>query len=410
METFYVLLILLVVTRVFGEIAVRMGQPALVGELLSGILLGAIVTRYSDTFPTLAHLSEDPVFTAITDLGVFFLMLLAGLEMHPKDITSESGGSFAVAISGLLLPLAAGFGLAWMFLPPSDVRIAQAMFVGTALAITAVPVAVRVLMDLGKLESKAGKMIVAAAVFDDVLSLILLGVLTALINTGGLPDLATFGRIAGQTVLFFAIVIVVGQYILPVLGRRLKHLMSDELEFSFLVLIALAFAVLAEAMHLHFILGAFVAGLFFGRRTIDEPTFEEVEKKVSAITTGFLAPIFFASIGFHLDVSAVTAIPLFLTLLIVVAFLTKLVGAGVPAYLVGLSKRESLALGMAMSARGAVELIIAGIALRAGLFDRPDPLPPVIANMFSAIVITTIVTTVAVPIALRQLLPRDDSS
>ena len=128
-----------------------------------------------------------------------------------------------------------------------------------------------------------------------------------------------------------------------------------------------------------------------------------MKKRTSAVTLGFLAPLFFASIGMHLDLSAVRQIPVFLALLIIVAFLTKLVGAGLPAYLVGLSKRDACAVGVGMSARGAVELIVADIALHAGLFDKPDPPPAIVANLFSAIVIVAIVTTVATPFALKRV-------
>lgn len=410
METLYVLLVLLVVTRLFGEAAVRLGQPALVGELVSGICLGMIVGHFSEAFPILSGLDENEVFRAVTDLGVFFLMLLAGLEMRPKDIAKASAGSLAVAVCGLALPFSAGFALGWIYLPAGEVKLAQATFVGTALSITAVPVAARVLMDLGKLETKAGQTVVAAAVFDDVLSLLVLAVLTALIQTGGMPGPTTLLCILGRTILFFAATVFIGRYVFPLLGKWVRGFQSDELEFSFLLIAALGFAVLAEALHLHFILGAFVAGLFFLRRTFGRDVFDDVKRKVSGVTTGFLAPVFFASIGFHLELSAVTAIPGFLALLIAVAFLTKLVGAGVPAYFVGLPPRAATAVGVAMSARGAVELIIADIALRAGLFSKPDPPPPVVQHMFSAIVIVAVLTTIAVPILLRPLLGRGHPS
>lgn len=406
MEIFYILLVLLILTRMFGELAVRVGQPMLVGELIAGIILGLVVQQYSSAFPVLSGLTEDQVFTAITDLGIFFLMLLGGLEMRPRRMMEESGGSLAVAASAMILPLAVGFGIAWVFIPDSNFKFAQSLFVGTGLAITAVPVAIRVLMDLGKLESRVGQIIVSAAVFDDILSLVLLAILTAIIKSGGLPGIAEIGMILGQIVLFFVITVLVGRYVLPRLGKIIyKYIQIDELEFSFLVIAGLGFAVFAELLHIHFILGAFAAGLFFGRRTINEKVYEDVSKKISAITTGFFAPLFFASIGLHLDLSAITAIPVFLALLIFAAFITKLIGASIPAYMIGLSKRNAIAVGVAMSARGAVELIIADIAMQAGLFSKPDPTPVIIEYMFSAIVIVAVVTTVAVPVVLRYYLP-----
>ncbi|MEJ2246702.1 MAG: cation:proton antiporter, partial [Acidobacteriota bacterium] len=122
MEIFYVLLVLLIITRVFGELAVRVGQPMLVGELIAGIILGLFVQQYSSTVPVLAGLTEDHVFTAITNLGIFFLMLLGGLEMRPRRMMEESGGSLAVAASAMILPLVVGFGIAWAFIPDSNFK------------------------------------------------------------------------------------------------------------------------------------------------------------------------------------------------------------------------------------------------------------------------------------------------
>lgn len=410
MEILYILLVLLLVTRTFGEVAERCGQPALVGELLSGIALGVVVGRFSHVFPVLSELTDDRVFRAITDLGVFFLMLYGGVEMRPKDLAKASASSFVVAVSGLVVPLAVGFGAGWYFIPESSFKFAQCLFIGTAISITAVPVAIRVLMDLGKLESKPGRTIVSAAIFDDVLSLIVLAVLTAVAKTGELPELQGMMLLGCNVLLFFGITFVVGQFVFPRMGKLITRFQADEFELTVLLVMALGLAMLAEALHLHFILGAFMAGLFFGRQSVGKETYEGVKSKVSGITTGFLAPVFFASIGLHLDVSAVFSIPGFLVVLVTIAFLSKMVGAGVPAYWTGLSKRQSVAVGVGMSARGAVELIIADIALRAGLFGQPEPPPPVIEHLFSAVVIVAVLTTVVVPIALRHLFAEEDTT
>jgi Kef-type K+ transport system membrane component KefB len=407
MEIFYVLLILLVITRAFGELAVRLGQPALVGELLSGIVLGAVIKLSPPSFPIMNSLTENEVFTAITDLGIFFLMLMAGLEMHPKEIAEKSKGALSIAVGGLVVPLLVGFLLGWFYLPPSDYRLAQILFIGTALAITAVPVAVKVLMDMGKLGSTAGKMIVSAAIVDDILGLLLLAVLTAVIRTGEMPQLAGLLKLTGQILLFMAIVTGIGLLILPRLERVIDSSAIEEFEFSALLAVAFAFAVLAEALHMHFILGAFAAGLFFTKRTMNADVFKGVKNRVSGITTGFLAPVFFASIGLHLDVAAFISIPVFLLVLIVAAIACKLAGAGLIAHWVGLSGKDSLIVGFGMSGRGAVELIIADIALRAGLFSQPQPTPAIVANLFSAIVIMAVVTTLITPIALRFLISRE---
>lgn len=410
MELFYILLVLLVFARLLGEVAVRLRQPALLGELVAGVLIGLVGAHYSETFPVLAGLSDNEVFVALTDLGIFFLMLLGGLELRPKELSETGGSALAVAVAGMVGPLVLGAGVAWLFLPESDYKVAQTAFVGTALAITAVPVAIRVLMDLDLLDSRLGKVIVSAAVIDDVLSLILLAMLTAIIETGGLPDAASLLLLVGKVTLFFLVAGGVGLWILPRVGDLVKEYVEvDELEVSFLLITAFAFSVLAELLSMHFIVGAFIAGLIFSRRTLDEEIFHDVKAKLTGVTTGFLAPLFFASIGLHLELAALTAIPLFVALLVFIAFFSKLAFGALPArWLGGFDWKESGAIGMAMSARGAVELVIAGIALEAGLFQVPDPQPPIVANLFSAIVIVAMVTTLAVPIALRFLLDQGE--
>ncbi len=141
MELFYILLVLLVFTRLMGEVAVRFRQPALVGELVAGIGLGMMVNHFQQTFPVLSGLTKDTVFRAITDLGVFFLMLHAGLEMRPKDLVKASSRSLLVAVSGLLLPLGAGFAVAWMF---------SAIVIVAVTTTLAVPILLRLLMNTNR--------------------------------------------------------------------------------------------------------------------------------------------------------------------------------------------------------------------------------------------------------------------
>jgi Kef-type K+ transport system membrane component KefB len=410
MDLLYVLLVLLLVTRLCGELAERLRQPALVGELVAGIALGVVASRYHDALPVLAGLPDNEVFNGLTDLAIFFLMLLAGIELRPSELAEATGRAVAVALGGMVLPLLLGFGLGWWFLPDSSYKLAQSLFLATALAITAVPVSVKVLMDLGQLKTPLGQTIVSAAVFDDVLSLMLLAILTAVIRTGGFPDASAVLLLIGKVAVFFLVAWVVGRHVLPRLGGLVKKTLAEEFEMSALLIAALGYSLLAEALGMHFILGAFLAGLFFVRRTIDPEVYASIRASLSAITMGFFAPLFFASIGLHLDVSAATEIPVFVTLLVLAAFFGKLLGAGLPAIATGFAPREAAAIGTAMSARGAVELIVAGIALQAGLFQHPDPPPPVVAQLFSAVVIMALVTTLATPLVLRPLLGSAEDS
>jgi len=394
------LLLLLVVTRLFGELSERLGQPASMGEIIAGIAV-ALFAAISPPIPLLADLAGSPFLDVAAEFGIFFLLLLAGIEMRPREIAEHSSGSLAVALGGVLVPLGAGFALAWSVLPETPLKFAQALLVGVALSISAVPVAVSIFRELGLLHTHVGRTVVSAAIFDDVIGLMLLAVVTGVIETGAIPDVGAMLALLGRAGLFFLITVAVGLLLYPRIWRAVSHMRIPAPHFGALMALALGFAVLAEALGMDFILGPFMAGLFFDPERVGAETYDGIKRSVGDLTDGLLAPLFFASIGVRVELGAVTAVPGFLLALIAAAFLGKLLGAGVPARLVGLSSRESLAVGVGLSGRGAVELIVASIALEAGLFAQPDP---VVANLFSALVIMAVVTTLIMPFGLRRVL------
>ena len=405
LDILLIILILLVVTRMFGELAERAKMPALVGELVAGIFLGYLMLRFQQRAPSIWFTANSDIFAGLAELGMFFLMLLAGIRMEPLDFARTSKSAFLIAIGGMVVPVSVGYALGVAVLPESSYKMAQCLFLGVALAITAVPVAVRMFMDLGALESRVGKAVIAAALWDDLLSLFLIALLLAAIGSQGTGEF-TLGNVLpviGKVFLFFAIAIPVGLFVFPWIGKSFRHLSFPEVDFSMLLIAALAYAVLAGFFELHSIIGAFMAGMFFPPKHVDKAIYDRVEQQMSGLTRGFLAPIFFVSVGFHLDFSSVGQVPGFVIVLTLLALASKLIGSGIPAYWAGFSKQESLLVGVGMSGRGAVELIIAGVALEAGLFLQPDPPGLIVKSLFSAIVIMAIVTTVATPIALRLL-------
>jgi Kef-type K+ transport system membrane component KefB len=409
-DILYLILVLLAVTRVFAEVAERAGFPAIVGELVAGVALGFLLQRFQEYAPVLWSATQSGTFTTLAGLGMFFLMLLAGIRMEPLEFARTSKSAILVAIGGMVIPVAAGLALGLAVLPESPLKLVQSFFLGVALAITAVPVAVRMFMDLGELDSKVGKTVIAAALWDDIFSLLLLAVLVAAMggSFAGTVDFQAILLALAKVGLFFAITIPVGLFVFPFVGRYFRNLHFPEVDFSMLLIAALAYAVLAERAGLHFILGAFLAGMFFHPKVVDPAIYNRVEQQMSGITRGFLAPIFFVSVGFHLDFSAVSSVPGFVVVLIVVALASKLIGAGIPALWMGLTRRQSLMVGVGMSGRGAVELVVAGIALEAGLFMQPTPTPAIVDSLFSAIVIMALVTTVVAPMVLRSIVGRGE--
>ncbi|MDJ0812744.1 MAG: cation:proton antiporter [Woeseiaceae bacterium] len=396
---------MLVVTRAFGEAAERAEMPALVGELVAGIMLGFLLQQFQHLTPSIWFAANSEIFDGLAELGMFFLMLLAGIRMEPLDFARSSRSAVLIAIGGMLVPMGIGFAFGQAVLPESDLKYAQALFIGVALAITAVPVAVRIFMDMGALESRVGKTVIAAALWDDLLSLFLMALLVATIGSQAVGSFSvdTLLPVLGKVVLYFAVAIPVGLYLFPLVIRWFRKLSFPEVGFSMTLIAALAYAVLAEYLGLHQIIGAFMAGMFFHPKVVEQQVYERVHQQMSGLTRGFLAPIFFVSVGFHLDVSAVAQAPGFVIALTGLAIISKLVGSGIPAYWAGFSKRGSLLVGVGMSGRGAVELVIAGIAFEAGLFLQPDPPGPIVDSLFSAIVVMAIITTIATPIALRLL-------
>jgi Kef-type K+ transport system membrane component KefB len=406
MDVFSELLVLLIAARLFGEAAERLGQPASVGEITVGILLAVAAVWFGDAVPFLGRLTSSEVLTAVANVGIFALVLLAGIEMEPREIAGNAAGSFAVAAGGLLVPLIGGIGLAWIFLPDSELRLVQALMTGVALSISAVSAIMKVFSDLDLLHTRIGRTVVAAAVFDDVLGVFLLAIILALLETGHIPGMGALALLLLKVVAFFAITILLGKHVYPPVSRKLKTMQATALEFSALTVAAVAFGWLAHWLGMHWVLGAFMAGIYCERERVGVRAYEELRLIFNVATRGFLGPLFFVFIGIRVDLSALTAIPLFLFLLVGVALIGKVVGAGIPARCMGFSRREAIAVGIGMSARGAVELIVLSIAYEAGLFSMSGENGSITGHLFSALVLTAVITTMLAPSLLRKVLPK----
>lgn len=308
--------------------------------------MAALASWFGQYFPFLSQIASSEALEIVAKLGIFFLVLVAGIEMQPKEILESSSTSLAVAAGGMIVPLFGGIALAWAFLPVSDLRPVQALLVGVALSISAIPATVKVLTDLGMLHTRVGEIIVSAAVFDDVFGLFLLAILLAMIETGQVPGLIALVWLLAKVVFFFALTIVLGVHVYPRVHRGIKAMRVAVMELSTLAAVALGYGWLAEALGMHWILGAFMAGLYFERSRVGARAYNEVKLICNAVTTGLLGPLFFAYIGLRVDVSAIAAVPVFLGLLILVAVAGKIIGAGVPAFWLGIKPRDALSIGV----------------------------------------------------------------
>jgi Kef-type K+ transport system membrane component KefB len=403
MTTLVELLLVLAAARLVGGLVSRLGHPSTVGELLAGLGFAALALTLGSSVPFLEALPDSRALHGIADVAIFLIILNAAVELEPREIAEHSRESFAVAIGGMLVPLAAGFAFAWALLPPGPLAQPQAFLVGIAMAVTAIPVSVKVLGDLGLLHARIGETVVAAAIFDDVISLVLLAILTAMIATGNLPGIGALGLLLAKVALFFLVTRLLGVHVYPTIARRLRLLDATAVEFSALAIVGLAYGVLAELLGMHWIMGAFMAGLYFEKSRVGAVAHAEMRILLNAITAGVLAPLYFAWIGMRVELDALFAVPLLVMALTLTAFGSKLLGSGLAARWAGLNTREAASVGVAMNARGAVELVILQIALDAGLFRAADGSDPFVANLFSALVVMSAVTTLAAPILLRLL-------
>ena len=400
------LLCLLLLGRWCGVAAERLGQTAPVGELLAGVLIALAILVAGPSNGWLTSLQTAPEIGFVATVAIFFLVLQAGVEMEPQEVFAASKGAFLVALGGVLVPFALGAAIGWWLIPANELKAAQAFVVGVAMAVTAIPATARVFEELGLLHQRLGVLVLSAALIDDVVGLLLLAAVTTYVATGGSADFAGLAWLAIKAVGFFVVTGLLGAHVYPRVSERLQEEKMVALELSALVVVGLAYALLAEALGLHWIVGAFMAGLFCESARLGKQAYKDMKLILAAICSGVLGPLFFVSIGLQVDLRVVAEVPLLLLLVVLAAFLGKLIGAGLPALMIGYDRRHACAVGVGMSARGAVELIILGVVAEAGIFV-PGEADSVVASLFSVLVIMAVVTTMATPVALRWLLKAD---
>jgi Kef-type K+ transport system membrane component KefB len=367
-------------------VASRINQSAVIGEILVGVLVGPSVlglVTYTDFVQGLAQ------------LGAIFLLFTIGFEFCLRDLTNPR--YLAIASLGVAVPWVGGY-LSTTLLGYST---ASALFVGTALTATSIAITANVLRELGQLETPAAKAIIGAAVIDDVLSLLVLGLTTDTISGSfSVPSLATS---LVSAVLFIGLGLAVGvKLVSPLLGRLDSTPLARQYpEFVFIAALAIAFlyAMIAEAIGLSAIVGAFIAGV--SCREVALCHSKDPREGAEYLQIIFAA-IFFVSLGIIVDLRALTsAVAVLVGAITVVAILTKLAGCGLPARLFGYSRREAAVIGFGMAPRGEVAMIVALIGLNAGVIGQ---------EIFVAILLMSLVTTVVTPVVFQNWLLRARSS
>ncbi len=371
------LALILIGARLVGRLSQRLGMPAVLGELLAGLILGPSLLGW-------VHTGE--VLNAVAGIGVLLLMFIAGLETDVSALQQVGKPSSYAAIAGVILPFIGGVAVGMAF----GLDTATSLFMGTALTATSVSVSVQTLRELGRLQSKEGLIILGAAIIDDVLGILVLSVVLAMAGQGGNPLLAV-----AKLVLFFPIALIVGQVVVAPLVRWIHKHHAREAGFALILALVLIYAWAAEALGgLAAITGAYIAGVLVAR--LPEAR-EWVVGGASTMGYGLFVPVFFVTVGLATDVRNVMLAPGLTAVIVLVAVASKAIGSALGARRGGCSWRESRAVGAGMIARGEVALVMATLGLSTGLLNE---------TTFTVVVLMTVVTTLLTPLLLKLATPK----
>ncbi len=385
------LLLLLVLSRVLGEIVARFGQPAMIGEIVAGVLLGPSALNY-------VHF--NPEIRAIAQLGVLLLAFMSGMEMDMDALWASFRGRGAwVSTMGFVMPLGLGILIGKIF----GLDATRTLFIGLCVAITALPVSIRILMDLGKLRTEIGQKIISAAVANDVVSLLALGIILDVKGGAQTNFFISMVWALCKALLFMSVIVIaarlakrytVGRFrrSRSALDRILVKVKGKESVFALVLVFVIAFASFSEVLGLDFVVGAFFGSMLLSHQILGRANFEEIQKTASNVTMGFLGPIFFAAIGLQFDASGLRNWKLVIAIL-VVSFAGKIFGGFIGGKLAGMRDDESWAVGIGLNGRGVMELVIANVALSNGFISR---------DLFTILVLMAVVTTFATPFLLKQ--------
>lgn len=394
--------LLLLLGRALGEVAFRLKQAPVLGEIIAGIVLGPTVFgRFApQAFETLFP-ATGPVAIARDGLAGFVVtlfMLVAGMEVELSTIWRRGRAAFAVSLTGIVIPFAVGLAAA-LFAPlamgrePGADPTVFTLFFAIALSISALPVIARTLMDLNLYRSDMGMVVVASAVFDDLVGWIVFAIVLGMMEGGGHSVGPTVAWVLGYAVLM----LTAGRWAIDrALPAIQAHLSWPAGVLGFALVLALFGAAATQWIGVHALFGAFMAGVALGdSRHLRENMRSTIERFVSS----GLAPLFFATIGLGVDFYA-NFDPVLTLLVIAIACLGKVLGCSFGARWAGMSQRESWAVGFGMNARGAMEIILGLVALRAGIIGE---------RLFVALVIMALVTSIMSGPLMQRILKRERS-
>ena len=398
MDLILALLLLFGAARLAGEGMERLHQSPMLGEVLAGVLLGPTLLNLIDPNPA-TTLGES--LGVVSTLGIFVLVLLAGMELGREGLRQAvQERSAVVAAVEFILP----FCLGYAFATALGFDVAHSLFLATAMAVTALPVSVRILLDLNLLHSRLGRAIVSVALANDLIAFAVLGLVVSLYSLGGGPLDPVAAAIVLLKIVGFVVVIFLLGWALRRVGhtagdgpsamqRVLERLKAPESSFALCVALALVLATAAETLGIHFAVGVFYAGVLITPQLVGREPFNQIRRSMSAVSFGLLTPVFFGYVGLQFTLTG-ASLPLILEVT-AIGFIGKFVGGILGGLAAGFRGAPLVALGFGLNARGMMELILAQVGLAAGIIQ---------ADLYSALIVMTLTTTLVAPPVMKRLL------
>jgi len=398
------IVVLMLSGRLLGEAMLRIGQPAVMGQLLAGVILGPSLLGL--VWPDLQHAlfpsspTQKSMLDAISQFGILLLLLLTGMETDLKLVRKVGAAAISVSLTGVAVPFACGVALG-EFLPESllprpDQRLLTSLFLGTALSISSIKIVAAIVRDMKFTRRNLGQVIVASAILEDSIGWIIIAITFGLAQAGTIDVLNVAKSVIGAAA-FMAVSLTVGRRVVFWLIRWANDSFASEFAVITMILgIMGVMALTTHAIGVHTVLGAFVSGILIGESPI---LTRHIDQQLRGLIMAFFMPVFFGAAGLSADLTILTSTTLLLMTLglIAIASVGKFAGAFIGGEIGGLSKAESLAIACGMNARGSTEVIVASIGLAMGALSQ---------NLFTMIVAMAITTTMAMPPMLRWALAR----
>jgi len=373
------LFLMFAAAKVMAELFERLRQPAVVGEILAGVIIGPSI---------LGWVQPSDLINVLAEIGVIFLLFNVGLETKPKAIFDVGKRAMFVGVMGVLLPFVAGYfiAIAW------GGSFAEAMFIGAALVATSVGITARVLAGMGLLDTETSRVILGAAIIDDILGLIILSLVSAV--SQGSVSYVGLGKTAAAAILFTLFVALVGSKVINKLSPVISRLRLQRPFFNLGLVLCLGLSVASVYVGVAAIIGAFLAGMALAESVEDNPRMHQATSGV----TEFLVPFFLANIGMQLNIAVFrdSSVLLLAVIITLTAVITKFVGCSIGAW--GMSRREMAQVGVGMVPRGEVGIVVAQIGLGLGVIEQ---------SFFASVLFMAVTTTLIAPPLIKVFFAED---